>query len=184
MKTKNSRTKELLKFLATCSGIFILSVLDPRLPTKLLRAYVRERRFQRGRFLRDLRRLQERDLMDYRENPDGSIKIVLKRRGESVALAYKLEELSLKRPARWDRKWRLVMFDIPHSKKQARDTLRKKLVELGFYPLQKSVFVYPHHCENEIDFICSIFDVRRYVLLISTPDFEGSEKLRHHFNLA
>ncbi|MFN7088663.1 MAG: hypothetical protein ACK4NX_02515, partial [Candidatus Paceibacteria bacterium] len=62
--------------------------------------------------------------------------------------------------------------------------LRLKLKELGFYPLQKSVFVYPFQCEEEIDFLCSVFDVRRYVLLLEVSNFEGSEKLAYYFGVA
>jgi len=76
------------------------------------------------------------------------------------------------------------MFDIPHIKKWARDALRNKLRELGFYQLQKSVFIYPYQCENEIDFLCEVFGIRKHVLLIVCNDFEGSEKLRHHFGLS
>jgi len=183
MKRKDSRPKELLKFLAAGTSIAVLSLFDPRLPAKLLEAYLRSRKFQKGLFLRDIRRLQERDLLDYRESQDGTITIRLKRKGRQVALAYKLDDLKIKKPLRWDRKWRLVIFDIPHSKKQARDALHRKLDEMGFYPLQKSVFIYPYPCEDEIDFIGEVFDVRRNILLIKVDSFEGSEKLRHHFKL-
>lgn len=112
------------------------------------------------------------------------MKIVLKRRGRQVALTYKFDELQIKKPSRWDRKWRLVMFDIPHVKKRARDALRNKLRELGFYQLQKSVFIYPYPCENEIDFIAEVFNIRRHILLITANDFEGSDKLQYYFGLS
>jgi phenylacetic acid degradation operon negative regulatory protein len=43
----------------------------------------------------------------------------------------------------WDRKWRVVIFDIPEIDKKAREHLRQKLVSLGFGKLQKSVYVSP-----------------------------------------
>ncbi|MBI4034031.1 MAG: hypothetical protein HY378_00590 [Candidatus Brennerbacteria bacterium] len=98
-------------------------------------------------------------------------------------LTYDIDNIKLKRQ-RWDGKWRLVTFDIPDSKKTAREALRRKLKELDFYPLQKSVFITPYRCEDEIDFICSVFDVNRNnVLILEVNKFEGAEKLKHHFKL-
>ena len=44
----------------------------------------------------------------------------------------------------WDGKWRISMFDIEEINKTVRDRLRRKLKELGFGMLQKSVFISPH----------------------------------------
>ncbi len=183
MRVRNSKSKELLKFLAVGSGIVALSLLEPRLPTKLLAAYMRKKRFQRSLFLKDLRRLQERKLIDFREEAGGILKITLTRRGQEVILRYNFEELKIKRPRHWDGKWRLVIFDIPESHKRAREALRWKLKQLGFYPLQKSVFIHPFPCEDEIDFVSEVFGIRRHLLFLTIPAFEGSEKLAHHFGL-
>lgn len=180
---KRKKIKTLIKFLGAGSGLLILSMLNPTLPHQLLKLYLRKKRFQRSIFLRDLRRLQARELLDFTESPDGLLKIVLKRRGQALALTYKLEDLSIKKPKYWDRTWRLVMFDIPHAQKKVRDAFRHKLQEMGFYQLQKSVFITPYPCENEIDFLCEVFKIRKYTLLIPTNDFEGAEKLKHYFRL-
>lgn len=183
MQRKPSRPQELLKFFAVGSGIVALSLVAPQLPAKLLREYLRQKRFQRNRFLQDLRRLQSRELIELREHPAGIVKIILKRRGKEVALTFTLEGMNIKKPLRWDEKWRLIIFDIPENKKHARNTLQMKLKELNFYALQKSVFIHPYPCEDEIDFISQIFDVRDHILLLTVDDFEGSEKLLHHFGL-
>jgi DNA-binding transcriptional regulator PaaX len=49
-----------------------------------------------------------------------------------------VEEVKLKKPEKWDKKWRIVIFDIPNKKKPARNTLTEKLKKLGFYHLQKA----------------------------------------------
>lgn len=183
MYTKNSKTKQLLKYLAIGAGITILSMTSPTLPLQLLKAYVRVKRFQREKFLEDLKRLQNRELLDYQEKDDGSIKIILKKKGKKKVLEYKIEEFQIKKPKSWDGKWRFVMFDIPEKQKLARNTLSYKLKKMGFYRIQKSVFVYPYPCEDEIDFICSIYNVRHHVLLITVPAFEGAEKLKHYFQI-
>ena len=50
----------------------------------------------------------------------------------------------------WDRKWRVLIFDIPENVRWKRDALREKLKELGFGMIQKSVWVSPHPFESDI----------------------------------
>ena len=45
---------------------------------------------------------------------------------------------------KWDKKWRVVVFDVEETNKQIRERFRSKLKELGFGMLQKSVFITPH----------------------------------------
>lgn len=42
---------------------------------------------------------------------------------------------------KWDKKWRLVIFDISEETRSTRDLLRDKLKELGFGMLQKSIYI-------------------------------------------
>ncbi len=44
----------------------------------------------------------------------------------------------------WDGKWRLIMFDIPETGRRERDAIRGTLKSIGFYLIQKSVYIYPH----------------------------------------
>ena len=53
-------------------------------------------------------------------------------------------------------------IELPKNKKE-RFAFSEKLKTLGFYPLQKSVFIYPYDCRNEIDFICNFMSIDRYV---------------------
>lgn len=45
---------------------------------------------------------------------------------------------------KWDKKWRIVIFDIEETSKQTRERFRRKLKELGFGMLQESVFISPY----------------------------------------
>lgn len=182
MKTKNPRTKELLKYLALGSGIIVLSMLNPFLPHKLLKTYIKHRRIQKRRFLEDLKRLQNRKLIDFEILNDNEVKITLKRRGKIQALKYDIDDIKLDK-RKWDGKWRLIIFDFPKNVKRARDVFREKLKELNFYKLQKSVYITPYSCENEIDFICEFFKIRKYLLILTISDFEGKEKLKYYFKL-
>jgi len=184
---RNSRPYQILKHLAWGSGVLLVSIISPLGGAQLVRAgiksYLRKKRFERDKFLRDLKKLQERDLADYRELDDGSVEVTITKRGRTQILKYRLDDMCLKRPPHWDGKWRLIVFDVPHSHKQARDALRRKLLDLRFYPLQKSVFITPYPCEKEIDFIASVFGVGRYLLILYATHFEGEEKLKHYFGV-
>lgn len=122
-------------------------------------------------------------IIDYKEDNNGNVKIVLTKEGQKRALQFKLDEMEVKKPAQWDKKWRIVIFDIPEKKKKAREALRKKLKELGFKELQKSVFVYPFECEDEIDFITEVFQIRPYVRFIKAVSITNEEQIRLKFNI-
>lgn len=184
---KNARPFNLLRSLALGSGMLVVSLISPAAGAKLIQAgignYFRKKNFQRHHFLRDLKSLQERNLVDWRETPEGKVRIVITRQGREIILQYKVDEIKLQIPKRWDGKWRLVMFDVPHESKAARDALRRKLLDLKFYPLQKSVFITPYPCEDEIEFISAVFNVRPHVLILYVSRFEGEEKLKYHFGI-
>lgn len=45
---------------------------------------------------------------------------------------------------KWDRKWRVVFYDIAEVNKRVRNLLRRRLKDLGLGMLQKSVWITPH----------------------------------------
>jgi len=46
--------------------------------------------------------------------------------------------------SKWDKKWRVVIFDILELNRKTRDRMRRKLRELGFGMFQQSVYISPH----------------------------------------
>lgn len=122
-------------------------------------------------------------LVSYKEEKDGTINVVLTEKGRKRALRYRMEELSIKTSVRWDKKWRLVIFDIPEKYRKARDALRYELKKLGMKELQKSVFVHPYNCEDEINFIVEVFDIRPYIRYITATKITNEEELKLHFEL-
>lgn len=59
---------------------------------------------------------------------------------ERITRVFPLYRLSFKP---WDKKWRVVIFDIPEKERGKRDVLRKKLISLGFGKLQESIYITP-----------------------------------------
>lgn len=58
-----------------------------------------------------------------------------------------------------------------------------KLRELGFYPLQKSVWVHPFPCEDEILFIAGIFRIERFIDILIAESVLNEDKIKKFFNL-
>lgn len=137
----------------------------------------------RKRLSRLVREFYNERIVDYKEKDDGTVEIVLTREGKKRALKYQFDELKIKKPDKWDKKWRVVIFDIPEKKKMAREALRNKLKELGFLELQKSVFIHPYPCEDEIDFVAEVFEIRNHIRLLLVDSFTNEEQFRLKFEL-
>ena len=130
-----------------------------------------------------IRKLYQSKLIDYKEKSDGAVSMTLTNNGKKKVVQFNLDLIEIKKPKRWDRLWRLVIFDIPEKERKGRNALSAKLKELGFYPLQRSVFIHPYECKNEIDFIVELFNLRPYVRLFTVKETDIELDLRNKFNL-
>jgi len=151
---------------------------------RILRSASKEWKKINQRSLREaVKKLYKSDLVDYRENDDDTIMLLSNENGGKRLLEYNLDKLVIKKPKRWDGHWRIVIFDIPESKKQARDALVFKLKQLGLYQLQKSVYVYPYNCEDEIDFIAEVFEIKSHVRFLIANYLDIALDLKQEFKL-
>lgn len=172
-------TKDILIILAASAIILPVVAIAPGLP--LAFGPFLKKKYQPSRVKQTLYRLQKQEVVSIKEI-DGKVRIELLDKGKRRVLAYKFEEMLIKK-GKWDGWWRIVIFDIPEYKRNARDFLRAKMKELGFYILQKSVLVTPWKCREEIDFIKHFYEVGEFVNLIQAKSFDGEEKVRRYFNL-
>ena len=178
--------KEILLMVA--AGLAIPAVfLMPNIPIALkplLRALTQRCGLGKSQhFVRSINHLKRRSLVSVAEK-DGQQILTLSEEGKKRLLQFDLDKIVIKKPRKWDGYWRLVLFDIPEKKKPAREALRSKLKQLGFYQLQKSCFVYPFECKAEIDFVSELFEVSPYVNFILAKELEGRELLQRFFALS
>jgi hypothetical protein len=131
-----------------------------------------------------IRRLYRSKLVDSKEDENGTISLVLNEKGKNRLLRYRLDQIEIKKPSQWDGLWRMVIFDIPENLKRGRDALATKLKRLGFYPMQKSVFIYPYECRDEIDFVIEVFDLRPYVRFVIVKETDIDLDLKTKFKLS
>lgn len=130
-----------------------------------------------------IKRLKKSRLACGKDNSDGSTTLELTENGKKKAVTYNIENITLPSPEKWDEKWRIVIFDVPEKFKNARDALATSLKKAGFYRLQKSVFVYPHDCQNEIDFIIEFWNVRPFARFIIADSIDNELEIMEHFKL-
>lgn len=151
---------------------------------KILKKMSKEWRKINERALRSaIRKLYQSKLIDYKENSDGTVLMTLTNSGKKKIVRFNLDTIEIKKTRYWDRLWRLVIFDIPEEERQGRRALVAKLKELGFYPVQKSVFIHPFECKNEIDFITEIFNLRPHVRFFTVKETDIEPDLRNRFKL-
>lgn len=181
---KGELGKAILLLLA--AGVLIPAVLiAPNLPLALralLRSHAKKLKTRPQNLRKALRVLKRKRLVAFRE-VDGKTQIVLSEAGGKRVLSYKLKEMKLVRPEKWDGFWRIVIFDIPEEERRTRDAFRVKLQELGFYSLQKSCLIYPFPSKDEVDFISEVFGVSPYVNFLTVKALEGEKLFRQHFEL-
>lgn len=157
---------------------------SPRRYFRILKMMGREwKKIERQALQRAIASLYQSKLVSCKDNSDGSVAIVLTEKGKERALTYKLDKMIIPKPDRWDGKWRLVIFDVPESEKRVRDALRRQLKQLDFCELQKSVFVHPFPCFNEVEFWVEFYQARPYVRQIIAEWIDNELHLKKNFNL-
>lgn len=122
-------------------------------------------------------------LVSEQEHGDGTISIVLTEKGKERALTFNINLLKILEDKEWNGKWHGVFFDIPEKQKSKRHALREKLRDLGFYQWQKSVFVHPYPCRDQIDFVVEFFELRPHVRYGVLTDITNEAELILHFGL-
>lgn len=137
----------------------------------------------RAYLYRIIREFEDEQLVRIEEDKDGTRTVVLSERGKKRALTFHINKISISEPKRWDGMWHAVFFDIPEGWKAAREALRLKLYDLDFYHWQKSVFVHPYPCRDEIDFIVTSFQVRHFVRYATLSEVSHESELLRHFKL-
>jgi len=130
-----------------------------------------------------IRSLYQSKLIEAKRNNNGSITMILNEDGQKTALCFNIDKIKIKKPEIWDKKWRIVIFDIPEESRHLRDSLRKHFRDLGFIELQKSVMVHPYPCEKEIEFLVELYKARKYVRFILADQIDNDLHIRSKFNL-
>ncbi len=143
--------------------------------------YYKWRNINNEKLKKELEILYRSQHIAKQRNPDGSFNIFLTNKGRVKVLHCRFSDLI--KDKKWDKKWRMVIFDVPEKIRQGRNALRYKLKELGFYKLQESVFVFPYECRKEISIIVNFFKMGKYVQYGVLESIDDEDNLKEFFNL-
>lgn len=183
-------TKGLL-LMAALGGVLAVGIMAPNLfkAFRMKRTYEKpSKRISKDGFPR-LRRscyqLQKKYWVEFvSEDAYGNdiFRLTDKGKAEIQKMLQKTSE-GIARPTIWDRKWRLILFDIPVTRNNARDALRYGIRSLGCYPIQQSVWVHPFPCVKEIKEMAARLVLQNYVKIYTTEDFDHKEAIATFRNL-
>ena len=104
-------------------------------------------------------------------------------KGKKALRLLQLGTLRLKKPARWDGRWRILIFDIPEYRKSVREKIRRTLAHIGFIRLQDSVWAYPYDCEDTVALLKADFKTGKNMLYMIVDELEGDLSLKKSFKL-
>lgn len=179
----------ILKLCALGVAFTAASILSPTFLLKAIKGYLKYKYDEAAyyqyldekRIKRSLRYLKRKNFIAFPAKGKKG-QFVVTRPGNKRLSEIELEEITIK-PGPWDGRWRIVMFDVPEVKSGKRHIIRKKLKQLGFYHFQRSVFLFPFPCEEEIAKIKEILDIETEVHLLTADGFPGDEELIRTYNL-
>ena len=175
------RAKIILQILAA-GGMIGLAAVSPGAPLAYFSMVKLWKSFNRTRLKETIYRFKKQRFITLKEKNDQLI-VEITTKGWQKILTYKLEDIKIPEPKVWDKKWRLIIFDISNKKRINRDVFQKKIKSLGFYQLQESIYVYPFKCFDHIEFLRQIFGIGIEVKYILAEKIEDDECLRNHFRV-
>jgi DNA-binding transcriptional regulator PaaX len=184
IKRQKSFARKLLKLIAI-SGAVLVAASSPYFGLNLIGGIQKEIARKKWRqFYNDLYRLKRQKRLNVLQKPNGAYEVTITNLGSKIAKTYELDDLKIKKPDQWDGFWRFIAFDIPSKNpksKLARHSLLKKLKELDFIMVQRSLWAHPYECREELGVIAKAFEVEPYVRFFVAHDFDKSWELRDKF---
>jgi len=168
--------------ITACTGLLFVG---PALPGifKAIRFFQYSERFSERQIRTAIQNLKRRKLIKIVEEKNGRFRVELTMDGKKRVKEFSFDALKIKQPKKWDGKWHVLIFDIPTSKvyNSARDALRLKIKQLGLFQLQRSVWVHPFPCEEEILFVAENYKVEKYIDILTVEKLLHENVLRAKF---
>jgi len=182
-KPRSEITKDIFRCLLAAGAVSIAAT-SPYFITNFLRYHKKFNKYQKRQISSAFYKLKKDGLLDIRKNGH-QVHISLTKDGRKKAGWLQIDSLKISKPQKWDKKWRLVMFDIAEIKKLSREAFRGKLIEIGFQPLQRSIWIHPFDCEAEIEVLRKFFNLSDKELRLITAEKIGNDsEWRRAFNLS
>ncbi|MBI5742774.1 MAG: hypothetical protein HZA25_02970 [Candidatus Niyogibacteria bacterium] len=178
---KNRQRANLKKIIlgsVALAGILSIAMVAPNALGAMAKLGILPRPRQKEIINQSRDRLVMQGLLQY---VDGTLRLTVK--GEAALRRLELSEYRLKKPRRWDGRWRVLIFDIPERRRLLRDKVRNTLVAIGFVRAQDSVWIYPYDCEDLVTLLKADFRIGKDLLYLVVEKMEYDVIFKDHFGL-
>ena len=138
-------------------------------------------KFNLWRLRQVIKRMQHSKLVEIKEE-QGTPIIKITHRGKQKLLRYKVDEMALDE-SNWDGKWRLIIYDVAKAKRANSEMFRTMLTKLRFLKLQRSVYLTPFKCEDEIEYLRLLFEIGNEVQILKVGSLENEAAYRRYFGI-
>ena len=85
---------------------------------------------------------------------------------KGIEKLFRVELKLIDKKKRKDRRWQMVLFDIPENRRKHRDRFRSALQYLGYKKLQKSIWVCQYDVEKETKELIKRYNLRPFVEIL------------------
>ena len=170
--------------LAFIGGITLGMQRNPNQYFRTLKAIRHDwRKINQQSFNNSIQSLVNNKLLTNKKMSNGTFKLILTEEGKKQAKKLSIlgNTINFKTPKKWNKKWLLVIFDIPEKNRLFRDVLRQHLKNLHFKKLQNSVFISPHPFEKPILELISLYRAKPYVRVITATKIDNEKNLKKYF---
>ena len=178
-KTRKHAIQETILKIVAAAGVLSVALVAPNALQALGVSGFGKGGRQKERIGNSRKKLVTHGLLEYNEK--GLHRHTPK--GEMKLRQLELHEYKIRKPKRWDNKWRVLTFDIREERRATRDKIRRTLSIIGFIRLQDSVWVYPYDCEDLITLLKADFKIGKDVLYIIADSIENDAWLKKQFDL-
>lgn len=175
-------TKDIFSILLF-TGLLTVAATSPFFIVNIVNGCKKFKKYPKKKTYDTFYNLKKQGLIIFYEK-NNQIYISLTKKGRKKAGWMQIDDLKIKKPKKWDGKWRILLFDIKEMKRHYREALRGKLKELNFQLFQKSAWIMPYDCSKEIKLLKSFFGLDdREIKLIVASDIGNDRELRRVFKL-
>lgn len=146
-------------------------------PTRIIfgldsKNFKREKYTNKNNIYQGLRRLKAQGIVK-----KTGINFMLTEKGKEIIEKIIGRELILKK--KWDKQYRLVIFDIPEKKRNARNWLRSELYMLEYIQLQMSVFIGKHPLPEDIIRDIASHKIEKYVNYLLVKNVHDKKRINN-----
>lgn len=178
VKTKRANLQKIILGTIRVTGVLAVGLVAPNVLWAMKKIGLFPHKRQKESISLARRRLIQKGFLQYEK---GMLKITLT--GKKFLIFQTFLDKTRDKTRKWDKKWRILIFDIPEYRKSDREHIRYMLYSIGFKQLQKSVWIYPYDCEDLITLLKADLKIGKNVLYIVAEALEYDAVIKEYFNL-